>query len=210
MPDTTVIRDPARQHRPLQRVGQFLARLIGWRVAGELPEVPKFVAVVFPHTSNWDLPIGLICAHAIGLLAEFPFGFMVKDSAMGWPVIGPLVRWWGGIAIDRSARYNAVDQMAEVFRQRESLMLAITPEGTRKKAPYLKSGFYYIALKAGVPLVPTFLDYRRRLGCLGPVMWPTGDVEADLQTLREFFADVVPLYPDKVSEFRFKPTDAAR
>ncbi len=207
MPDAHVIRTPTRQNRPLQRFNQFLLRLIGWRVEGGLPDTPRFVAILFPHTSNWDLPIGLICAHAIGLFAAFPYGFMVKDSAFRWPVIGPLIRWWGGIAIDRSARYNAVDQMAEILRQRESLMLAITPEGTRQKAPYLKSGFYYIALKAGVPILPAFLDYRRRLACLGPVLWPTGQVEVDLQTLRAFYAGVVPLYPDQVGEFRFKTAE---
>lgn len=207
MPDTTVIRPVSHRRRPLQWLSKLLLPLIGWRVEGRLPAAPKFVLIVYPHTSNWDVPIGFLCAHALGLLAEFPYAFMVKDSALRWPLIGPFLRRLGGIGINRSASFNAVDQMAAVFRQRERLMLAITPEGTRRKTPYWKSGFYHIARQAQVPIVLGYLDYKRRAGGLGPSLMPTGDVEADLEFIRHFYARVSGLYPEQAGEIQFKPTE---
>jgi 1-acyl-sn-glycerol-3-phosphate acyltransferase len=206
MHDLAAIRHrPAR--RPLQWLGKFLLPLIGWRVEGRLPDSPKFVLIVYPHTTNWDLVIGLICAHAIGLLAEFPYGFMVKDSAIKWPIIGSIVKRLGGIAINRRANFNAVEQMAEIFRQRERLMLAITPEGTRKRTEYWKSGFYHIAHAANVPVVLAYLDYKRRAGGLGPTITLTGEVQADLEVIRKFYARITPLYPHEAGEIRFKSAE---
>jgi len=202
MPDTTAIRRPGS--RPMQWLARALLPLIGWRVEGHLPAAPKFVLIVYPHTSNWDLVVGLICAHALGLLAEFPYGFMVKDNVIKWPLIGPLVRALGGIAINRRANFNAVEQMAEVFRKRERLMLAITPEGTRKRTDHWKSGFYHIARAADVPVVLGYLDYERRAGGLGPTLTVTGDVEADLGVMRAFYARITPLFPHEAGEIRFK------
>jgi 1-acyl-sn-glycerol-3-phosphate acyltransferase len=207
MHDITAIRPARSPRRLMQKLGRALLPLIGWRATGDLPDAPKFVLVVYPHTSNWDLPIGLIAAYALGLLEGWPYGFLVKDTAMKWPVIGPVIRKFGGVAIDRRARFNAVEQMAAVFQQRERLFVAITPEGTRRRQPYIKSGFYHLACLARVPIVPAYLDYRKREAHLGPLMWPSGDSDVDLQTLRAFFAGVTPLYPQHAGEFRFKPTD---
>ncbi|MGQ0602748.1 MAG: lysophospholipid acyltransferase family protein [Anaerolineales bacterium] len=208
MPDTTAIRRPAR--RPLQWLGKFILPLIGWRVEGRLPDIPKFILIVYPHTSNWDMVIGLICAHAIGLFAEFPYGFMVKDNAVKWPVIGWLVRRLGGIAINRRANFNAVDQMVEIFQQRQRLMLAITPEGTRKRTDHWKSGFYHIARAANVPVMLGYLDYKRRAGGLGPTITLSGEVEADLDVIRNFYARITPLYPHEAGEIRFKAEEPQR
>jgi 1-acyl-sn-glycerol-3-phosphate acyltransferase len=194
--------------RPFQQVARFLLRLIGWRAEGALPGTPKFVLVVAHHTSNWDVPIGLLCAYALGLLYEWPYGFMIKAHALRWPVVGPLLRWFGGIPIDRSAAHNVVEQMVDVFERSDRLMLAITPEGTRQKRGYWKSGFYHIALGARVPIVLAYLDFKRKAGGLGPIFWPTGDVEADLQVIRDFYAGVTAMYPDQVGEVRFKPQEA--
>jgi len=210
MPDTSVIRPISRSRRWLQKLAQALLPLMGWRVEGPLPTAPKFVLILHPHTSNWDLPIGLVCAHALGLLAEWPYGFMVKDSAVKWPVIGPLIQRLGGIAIDRRSRFNAVEQMVQNFNSRERLMLAITPEGTRKRTPFWKSGFYHIALGASLPVHPAYLDYKRRAAGVGPAVWLTGDVEADLQKFREFFANITPLYPHQAGDIRFKPNEGER
>lgn len=199
---------PARRRHPFQHVARFLVRLIGWRVEGALPEVPRFVLVVAHHTSSWDVPVGLLCAYALGLLFPWPYGFMVKAPVFRWPLVGPLMRWLGGLPIDRSAPNNVVEQMVEAFGRHERLMLAITPEGTRQRRGYWKSGFYYIALGARVPIVLAYLDYARKAGGLGPIFWPTGDVEADLQVIRDFYAGVTALYPDQVGEVRFKPQEA--
>jgi 1-acyl-sn-glycerol-3-phosphate acyltransferase len=182
--------------------------LVGWSVEGDLPDVPQFVLVVAPHTSNWDVPVGLLCAYALGLLFPWPYGVMVKAPVFRWPLVGPLMRWLGGIPIDRSAPNNVVDQMADAFQQHERLMLAITPEGTRKKTPYWKSGFYHIALKARVPIVLAYLDYARRVGGLGPTIWPSGDADADLELIRDFYAGVTAKFPDQVGEISFKRQEA--
>lgn len=207
MPDISVIRDVTPTRRWLQRLAHLILPLIGWRVEGRLPEADKFILIVYPHTSNWDLPVGLVCAHALGLLAQWPYGFMVKDAALKWPVIGQLIRRLGGIGIDRSSNSNAVDQMVAVFEKSERLFLAITPEGTRKRTDHWKSGFYHIARKANLPIVLAYLDFKRRAGGLGPALIPTGDIEADLQRMREFYARVTPLYPEKASDIRFRTTE---
>lgn len=209
MPDTTVIRKSALGTPAFQRLAQAVIKLLGWRVEGELPDAPKFVLIVHPHTSNWDLFYGLWAAHAIGLLARWPYGFMVKDTALRWPVVGPFLRWMGGIGIDRRSRFNAVEQMARAFARHPHLMLAITPEGTRRRREHWKSGFYYIALNARVPIVPAYIDYRQRRAGLGPVFWPTGDVEADLEFMRAFYADKFGLYPGQASDIRFRPAEEA-
>jgi 1-acyl-sn-glycerol-3-phosphate acyltransferase len=193
---------------PVQQVARFLLPLVGWSVEGDLPDVPQFVLVVAPHTSNWDVPVGLLCAYALGLLFPWPYGVMVKAPVFRWPLAGPLMRWLGGIPIDRSAPNNVVDQMADAFQQHERLMLAITPEGTRKKTPYWKSGFYHIALKARVPIVLAYLDYARRVGGLGPTIWPSGDADADLELIRDFYAGVTAKFPHQFGEVRFKRQEA--
>lgn len=207
MPDTSVIRSSSLAQPFFQRLAQRLLKLAGWRLEGGLPSEPRYLVVVHPHTSNWDLPFGLLAALSLGLLDQ-PYGFMVKDTALRWPVIGRLLRWLGGIGIDRSSRFNAVDQMVAIFRAQPRLMLVITPEGTRRRTHYWKSGFYYIALGAGVPIVPGYLDYRRQRVGLGEAFWLTGDVEADLAHLRDFYADKHGLYPHEAGEIRFRP-DAA-
>jgi 1-acyl-sn-glycerol-3-phosphate acyltransferase len=196
-----------RQH-PVQQAARLLLPLIGWKVEGDLPDVPRFVLVVAPHTSNWDVPVGLLCAYALGLLFEWPYGVMIKAPALRWPVVGPLLRRLGGIPIDRSAPNNVVEQMVEAFQARERLMLAITPEGTRKKTAYWKSGFYHIAVAARVPIVLAYLDYGRKAGGLGPTIWPSGDAEADLALIRDFYAGITARFPHQFGEIRFKPQEA--
>lgn len=209
MPDTSVIRKSSLATPWFQRFAQFVVRLAGWRVEGQLPPDPRYVLIVHPHTSNWDVPYGMFAAHALGLLNQ-PYGFMVKDTALRWPVLGGLMKWLGGIGIDRTSRFNAVEQMVQVFQAHERLMLVITPEGTRRHTKYWKSGFYYIALGAGVPIVPAYIDFGHKRAGLGPVFWPTGDVEADLDYLRAFYADKHGLYPHEAGEIRFKPEPAPR
>lgn len=190
----------------MQRVARFLVRAIGWKLEGELPPCRKFVVILYPHTSNWDLPIGVLCASALGLFS-FDYGFMVKDSVIKAPVLGGLVRWLGGIPVDRSAQFNAVEQMVARFAERDSMMLAITPEGTRKFRPYWKSGFYHIALKAGVPILCTYLDYGRKVGGFGPLLMPTGDVEADLEVFRRFYTPIQACHPADAATIQFRQDD---
>jgi 1-acyl-sn-glycerol-3-phosphate acyltransferase len=188
----------------IQRWSTTLLRWIGWKVVGDLPSARKSVFIVAPHTSNWDMPIGLCAGYASGILRRWPYGFMMKDVMFRGP-LGPLMRWIGGLAIDRSSPHDVVQQMVHVFEARDDFVLAITPEGTRSRRPHWKSGFYHIALGAGVPIVPVAFDYRRKEVGLGTPMTPTGDPDADLGTLRRFFQDVTPKRPENFGPIRFRP-----
>ena len=190
-------------HGLTQRLANLVLRLMGWRVVGVMPRVPKLVVIVAPHTSNWDFPIGLACGYGSGLLSAWPYGFLAKDSLFRWP-LGPVLRALGGIPIDRSASSTVVDQMAAVFAGRERFLLVVTPEGTRKRTAFWKSGFYHIARAAGVPIMPVAFDYGRRECRFGEVIVPRGDVEADLEVLRAFYAGVTPKHPANAGEIRFR------
>ncbi|NNG15197.1 MAG: hypothetical protein HKM89_01870, partial [Gemmatimonadales bacterium] len=117
---------PKAPHGLVERIANTLLKLIRWRVVGTEPQIPKFVAIVAPHTSNWDLPLGLVCGFATGLLRRWPYGFMMKDVVFRWPVTG-LARRIGGLPIDRSRPHDIVPQMAAVFHGRDRFLLAITP-----------------------------------------------------------------------------------
>ncbi|MEK6575078.1 MAG: lysophospholipid acyltransferase family protein [Chloroflexota bacterium] len=193
-----------RRRSPLKPIAGILLRVIGWKVEGVLPDVDKLVIIVAPHTSNWDLPIGYIVGHALELLSTWRYGFMAKDSAFKWP-LGILIRWMGGIPIDRSSPQNVVEQMVAAFQHHDRLMLAITPEGTRSRTRYWKSGFYHIAAGAKAPIVLAFLDYKRRVGGLGPIITPSGNIAADMDIIREFYSGVTARHPELAGEIRFKP-----
>jgi len=190
----------------LQRLGRFLMPLIGWKIVGqELMIESKYVLIVAPHTSNWDLPIGLICAHAFGFFRGWQCGFMIKESATHWPVLGRVIRFFGGIPVRRDAAQDMVDQIINIFQQTDRLVVAITPEGTRARRDYWKSGFYRIAFKANVPIALAFLDYKRRVAGVGKIMMPSGDPFADMKIFREFYQNITAKFPEKFGEVQFKP-----
>ncbi len=190
----------------IERVANRLLRMIGWRVVGTVPQVPKFVAIVAPHTSNWELPIGLVCGFASGFLRMWPYGFMMKNTVFRWP-IGGLMSRIGGLPVDRSQPHEVVPQMVGVINQHDRFLLAITPEGTRKRTTHWKSGFYHIAHAAGVPIVPIYFDYAKRECGVGRAVYPTGDIAGDLDIFRRFFSPVTPKRPEKVGEIRFRETE---
>jgi hypothetical protein len=198
---------PSIAAKPMQSMGQLLLRLMGWRADARLPDTPKFVLVVYPHTSNWDVPIGLAAAYAIGLLQTWPYGFMIKAEALRWPVAGWLLRRLGGIGIDRRAPNNVVSQMVEAFERHDRLFLAITPEGTRSKTGYWKTGFYYIALQARVPIVLGYLDFGRKVAGLGPMLTPSGDLQADFEIIRRFYSGMVGKHRHGAGEIRLRPEE---
>jgi 1-acyl-sn-glycerol-3-phosphate acyltransferase len=167
-------------------------KISGWRLEGRLPDVDKLVVIAAPHTSNWDFPI--LISLAFGLRAKA--GWLGKNTLFRWP-FGFLSRWMGGIPVYRSASNNMVAQSVEMFRKSEKLILAVPPEGTRGKVSHWKTGFYYIALGAEVPIAMGFIDYKRKATGVGPVIYPTGDIEADMEIIRNFYANVTAKYPDK-------------
>jgi 1-acyl-sn-glycerol-3-phosphate acyltransferase len=171
--------------------GRAFLRLYGWRVEDTYPhEQKKLVIIAAPHTTNWDFPITLAVAWKLGI----PMKFFGKHTLFRFPY-GGLVRAVGGIPVDRAHRSNLVDALAEELDSRDELALVVPVEGTRSRGELWKSGFYHIARKANVPILPAFLDYEKKLGGFGAMLVPTGDVRADMDVLRTFYADKVGKFP---------------
>lgn len=182
---------PRRNRRLLQRAGRMGMRLMRWRVEGEFPDLRKFIIIIAPHTSNWDFIAALFCDLALDLEA----GFLAKHSIF----VGPFGRWLkslGGIPVVRSASHNIVSQVAAEFARRDRMVLAIAPEGTRRKVQSWKSGYWYIARAAGVPILPVGLDFGRRAAVIGPLREATDSLENDEAAFRAFFATIVPRKPE--------------
>ncbi|MBB1072864.1 lysophospholipid acyltransferase family protein [Rhodoferax sp. 4810] len=160
-------------------------KMAGWQVLGSLPpEARRSVFIAAPHTSNWDLPYTLMVAFVLRLNVHW----MGKASIFRFP-FGGLMRWLGGIAVDRSKSNNLVAASADAITQAKSaLQLIVPPEGTRSKTRYWKTGFYHIAQAAQVPIVMAYMDYSRKISGLGPVFYPTGDLEADMLSIKAFYA----------------------
>lgn len=176
----------------------------GWRVQGQMPDIDKYVFVFAPHTSNWDY------VHMIPLALYFRRkpSTMVKHTAFKGP-FGWFVRAIGGIPVDRTQSTQVVEQIAEHIHREKRIVIVIAPEGTRRKTDHWKSGFYYIAQQANVPIVLGYLDYRRKIGGAGPTIYPTGDIEGDIAQIRAFYAEHgYGLYPEKASEIRLKTRSA--
>jgi 1-acyl-sn-glycerol-3-phosphate acyltransferase len=169
------------------------------------PGLEKAVVVAAPHTSNWDMPHMLAVAFRLGVRPAW-----LGKRQLFRPPFGGLMRWLGGIAVDRSVPQGLVEQAVDAFARVDGLMLVIPPSGTRGQAAYWKSGFYHIAREAGVPIVLSFLDYRRRVGGLGPLLVPSGDVVADMDAVRAFYAKVTPRYPARAAVIRLLDEDAPR
>jgi 1-acyl-sn-glycerol-3-phosphate acyltransferase len=170
--------------------GRFMMGLLGWRVEGTMPDVPRMVLIVAPHTSNWDFPTGLYVKLAMRMGGRF----IGKHTLFRFP-LGIFMRWLGGVPVDRAAAAGFVGETARVVREAERMTLVIAPEGTRKRAGW-KSGFYRIAQEAGVPIVPVGFDYPRRVIWFAPPFQPTGDYERDLAYLRGLYRPEMALRPE--------------
>jgi 1-acyl-sn-glycerol-3-phosphate acyltransferase len=173
---------PARGGRVMRRVGRAILAALGWRVEGEIPNVPRCVLIVAPHTSNWDFVIGLAALLALDLRVTW----LAKHQLFRWP-LGALWPRLGGVPVDRSSPGGVVDQAAALLAPPRATFLAITPEGTRRKVERWKSGFWRIARAAGVPILPVAFDFRTRAIVFGELFTPTGDYAADLAALQAQF-----------------------
>ncbi|MBW1940290.1 MAG: lysophospholipid acyltransferase family protein [Deltaproteobacteria bacterium] len=178
----------------MQRLSLFLLNILGWRIQGRVPDLPKFVIIGAPHTSNWDFPIMILFAFAL----KVKIFWMGKDALFRKP-FGTFFKRLGGIPIDRSKSNRVVAQMVQIFQENEKLILVIPPEGTRKKVRFWKTGFYYIAKGADIPIVMGYMDYCLKVGGFGPMIRPTGDIESDMSEIKAFYADITGKYPDKSS-----------
>lgn len=173
-------------------ISRICLKLRGWKLQGDLPTEPKYVIIAVPHTTNWDFPLSLAIAFMYGL----DMRWMGKSSLFkGWR--GPIMRWLGGIPVNRSASTNMVAQTIEKFKENKELAIAIPPEGTRSRVDEWKTGFYYIALGAEIPIAMGFLDYQKKVGGFLPTFYPSGDIKKDIAEMRKCYEGISGKHLDK-------------
>lgn len=183
-----------------QRLATWALSLLGWKAILEPPPGPKFVAVGYPHTSNWDFLYAILWKFATGL----PMNWVGKKELFP-PVLAPVMKALGGIPVDRGKKGgDFVSRVAQLIRRRDSIVLVVAAEGTRSRAPYWRSGFYYMALEAQVPIGLGYIDYSRRELGIGAYFLPSGDIHADFERIRAFYAGKVGKKPEKASPIRLK------
>jgi len=173
---------PVRGNRITRFFGRGYTALIGWRFAGEIPNLPKMVLILAPHTSNMDFIVGLAPLFALALRLSF-----MAKKPLFWEPFGTYLRWIGGVPIDRAAPGGTVREVIKQFQTREQFLLVITPEGTRTRTKRWKTGFYVIAEKAGVPILPIVFDYSRREVRFEPPLTPSGNMDEDIKFLRSYY-----------------------
>jgi 1-acyl-sn-glycerol-3-phosphate acyltransferase len=166
----------------------------GWTISGSLPADRKLVIMGASHTSNWDFLVFLGAVHALDRKVHF----IGKKSLFGWP-LGGFMRALGGIPVDRSSRQDLVGQVVDQFDAHDDFILVVAPEGTRSRTTEWKTGFYQIALKAGVPIVAAGPDFPSKRGVFGPVIRPTGDYAEDMKPAFAFFRTLIPRYPERAA-----------
>jgi len=180
-------------------LSRFILKLFGWRFIGEPPEQKKYVVIIGPHTSNWDFVIFLL----VKMTYQLKVVFIGKHTIFIWP-FSLFLKKIGGIPVERSSKHNVVDAIAEEFSKRDEMVFALSPEGTRSYLDHWKSGFYFIARKARVPVQCAFLDAPTKTLGWGPIFNLSDDKDADLKRIESFYADKRGFKPEKFSKIVFK------
>ena len=180
-------RKPSLLSRLVRRLLILLYRWKGWRIDGRRPEARKFIILGAPHTSNWDFIFFIGATHELGIRPSF----MGKSSLFKWPMTDFMLDM-GGVPVDRAKRANYVEQVAAAFAAADDLALVIAPEGSRTFKGDWRSGFYHIAMAAGVPIVPAWVDNAKLVGGMGEPIMPTGDYRADLAKIAAFYREKRP------------------
>ncbi len=168
-------------------------KIAGWKVEGGPPDIDKYVIVVAPHTSNMDFFVGLCVKY---MYRGFKPSFMAKNSLFKIPLVGWFMTSIGGHPVDRSKKNSLVDQVVEVFNKKDKFIMTITPEGTRSYVPKWKTGFYYVAHKAKVPIVLTGFDYENKIVWMKEIIEPSGDVDQDIEKMQAYFRKIKGRHPE--------------
>ena len=176
-------------------LGRAVLRVTGFRVEGAVPDLTHCVAIAAPHTSNFDLPLALAAMFALGVRVNW-----LGKHTIFWRPLGTLLRWLGGVPVDRSAATNTVDQAVAALRAAPRMFLGVAPEGTRSRVARWKTGFHRIAVTAGVPIVPVCLDYSRRVVRIFPTMTPPADLQADIAALQQLYAAGMGRHPGRYGQ----------
>lgn len=178
-------------------VAKFLSKLIlklfGWHVKGRFPDdIKKCIMIAAPHTSNWDF----LFARCAFYIMDIDLRYTIKKEAMVGP-LGWLLKNMGALPVDRKKNNSLVDAMVSILNNADRMVIMITPEGTRSYQPRWRKGFYHAAVGAGVPIVLGYLDYPKKEAGVGPVFYPTGNVEADIEKIKAFYRTKKGKYPEK-------------
>lgn len=187
----------------LGRLAAFILHRCGWEVRVAEPIPDKAVVVVYPHTSNWDFPLGILARTVL----HRPMHWIGKDTLFRFP-LGWVMRALGGTPVDRSRPHGLVGQLRAVMERHRLYYVVITPEGTRRRTDHWKSGFYHLALELGVPVGLAYLDYGAREVGIAEWLPLTGDTTTDLAKIREIYAPHRGRYPELAGDIRFREKDA--
>lgn len=175
----------------MKKISQFILKLTGWKVIGQVPTAPKMVVCFAPHTSNWDFIWGKLVAWAI----DFKMSFLIKEEWVNRWGIGRWLKKQGAVPVSRNKNTSLTDRMAETFKKYDRLNLVLSPEGSRRAVAEWKKGFYYIALKADVPILPLVLDYKKKAVIIKDFFVPTGNEAADINQFKAIFQGSTGKYP---------------
>ena len=192
----------------LKKISQLILSLLGWQLDARLPSEKKFVITGAFHTSNWDFVYGILGMWALGLKASW----VGKHTLFRGP-LGPIFKRMGGIPVDRTIHTGFIRRIAELYKSRDEMALTIAAEGTRSKTEYWKTGFYYIAVEANVPIALAYLDYGNKKLGVGATLHPNGDIQQDFENIREFYKDKSGLRPENQGPIALPPkytADAAQ
>ena len=168
-------------------IARFMFKISGWKVEGRFPsELRKYIIAVAPHTSNWDFPVGVLARSVLHIENA---KFLGKDSLFK-PPFGWFFRWLGGYPVDRSSRHDVVQQVVNIFNNHDDFIVAMAPEGTRKKVEKLRTGFYFIAKGANIPIIPVGFDFEKKVIKVGEPFYPTDNLENDLKFLISYYRTI--------------------
>ncbi|MFO7865152.1 MAG: 1-acyl-sn-glycerol-3-phosphate acyltransferase [Salinivirgaceae bacterium] len=175
-------------------IAKFIFKMMGWRIEGDYPKQDKYIIAVVPHTSNMDFVLGRL----IATIMRVNIYFFIKRELFFFP-LGALLKWLKAIPVNRKAPKSLIDTVVNKINKTENIVLVITPEGTRSKAKKWKKGFYYIARKAKIPILPAAVDYSTKTAVFGDLLYPSGDERKDFKQMIDFYKSVnpTPRYPER-------------
>lgn len=176
-------------------------RILGWRMQMDTSSAPRFILLAAPHTTNWDTMVMFhwACKH------RRKVHYVIKKESENWFLVGRFLRWTGAIFIDRDAPLSALKAILKASRANDRFILLFAPSGTRSYSEGWKPGFYYIAQKTKMPFLPVGADYVEKVGKVGELFYPTGDIDADIEAMRPFYEQIHAKYPERVSPIRLIP-----
>ena len=186
----------------ISSISNFILRHLGWTIEKKLPNEKKYLVIGAHHTSNWDLPVALLCLSTMKLRCNW----IGKHTLFIWP-LGIIFRALGGKPVNRSKHTGFIQKVSDLYNSSDEMIIVMSPEGTRSKTNHWKTGFYYIALKAQLPVALAYIDYPNKQVGIGKSFMPSGDIQKDLEIIRDFYRTKTGKHPHKQSNIEIKNRD---